>query len=61
MITIKIEYFSEEDRERLIAYLRERYVLVDKRYVLVDIGKVKNSPKAGSKKKIQFIEMIAKK
>ncbi|WP_154666055.1 hypothetical protein [Merdibacter massiliensis] len=54
MITIKIEYFSEEDREKLIAYLRERYVLVD-------IGKVKNSPKAGSKKKIQFIEMIAKK
>ena len=51
MITIKIEYFSEMDRQQLIDFLQTRYEIVE-------MGKIKNSPKQGSRKKYLYIEMI---
>ena len=51
MITIKIEYFSETDRQQLIDFLQTRYEIVE-------MGKIKNSPKQGRRKKYLYIEMI---
>ena len=51
MITIKIEYFSEMDRQQLIDFLQTRYEIVE-------MGKIKHSPKQVSRKKYLYIEMI---
>lgn len=54
MITLKIEFINEIDRKALIEHLNERYVIVE-------FGKIKNSPRENSIKKYQYLEIIPKK
>lgn len=53
MITVRIEFISEQDRKILITHLKEHYEIIEE-------GKIRPSRKTNSRKKLQYVEIMIK-
>ncbi len=54
MITIRIEYVFEEERERFLKDIEKSG------YLIIDIGNVKKSKNPNSSKYIQYVDIVKK-
>lgn len=53
MLTIRIEFATDDERLALIKTIENDFEIIEE-------GKIKDSKKAGSKKKLQYLELLKK-
>ncbi len=53
MLTIRIEFTSDDERMVLIKTIENNFEIIDE-------GKIKESKKTGCKKKLQYLELLKK-
>lgn len=53
MLTVRIEFASDEERQILIKTIEQQFEIIEE-------GIIKASKKAGSKKKLQYLELLRK-